>query len=110
MENLYKYDLSNRFPDHHFNITQRDSVFDIEVLDQDEKLLGRKTSCGNKKTCFLYARGLMGIDPHIAPILKPRERDKLENCPTGLEILLQDRNVSPFHKKQRRWGNDWLDV
>ena len=110
MENLYEYDLKNRFPDHLFNITQRESVFDIEVSDYDQKLLGRKRNCGDKKTCFLYARELMKIAPHIPVIVKPGERDKLKGCPTGLEILLQDRNKAPFHKKQRRWGNDWVDA
>lgn len=109
MENLYKYDLKNRFPNHHFNLTEKEGRFSIEVLDANNKLLGGRTY-GYKAGCFDYARDVMGIAPHILPMLRPAQRDKLKDCPTGLEILLMGGNKAPFHKKQRRWGNDWIDV
>lgn len=110
MKNLYKYDLQNRFRFYQFNVVERGSLFDIEILDQDEKKIGNKT-CGDENTCYLYARDVMGIPINILPILRPSERDRLKDCPSGLEIIVEDSSTPPpCHKKQRVWGNEWIDV
>jgi len=110
MENLYKYDLQNRFRFHQFNVTPRGSLFDLEILDENETVVRKKTY-GDEKSCYIDARIFMGIDSHVPPILRTNERDSLRNCPAGLEIIVEDSNTPPpYHKKFRRWGNEWIDL
>ena len=110
MNNLYKYDLENRFRFYQFNVTTNISLFDIDVLDENEKVVMSRTF-GDEKTCYSEARIHMGIDPHIPHLVRPEQRDKLKGVPPGMEIIVEDSSTPPpYHKKQRAWGNEWIDI
>jgi len=108
MENIYKDDLGNRFASHTFNITKRGSLVDIEVLDENLKVIGSKT-CGDEKSCHLYARRLLGVDDHILPILTLRQKYSLKKVPHILEVMVVAFDEEPVIYTKYRWEkNRWV--
>lgn len=109
MQNLYLYDLRNRFEMQSFNVVEDNSLVSISIFYADTEKTKQGKYYGDLMTACLETRAyLLGVssDVHtmlnLSPMLTSDERDKLRNVPMGLQIMNVKSSRMEFYCK-RRW-------